>query len=206
MTHLRITMVGDGSSDRCLRSPIEWLLSQFLLGQEVSFKVEAATPEGTDLASRLRRACEQFPCDLLFAHRDAERESVEKRHQEIRIASGEAGITKSIPVVPVRMTEAWLLIDEMAIRKAADNPAGYAPLPLPSLQQLESIPDPKEVLRRCLLEASEKQGRHLKRFRRDLGRRSARVAELIEDYEPLRKLPAFQTFEKELTIALATLL
>lgn len=206
MTPLRVTIVGDGSSDRCLRSPIEWLLAEILLRQEVSFKVEAVTPEGNDLAGRLKRACEQFPCDLLFAHRDAERESVEKRHQEIRTASEEAGISRSVPVVPVRMTEAWLLIDEMAIRKAADNPAGSVPLPLPSLRQLETTPDPKEVLRDCLLQASEKQGRHLKRFKRDLGQRSARVAELIEDYEPLRELPAFRTFEKELKAALATLL
>ncbi len=83
---------------------------------------------------------------------------------------------------------------------------GFAPLPLPTLQQIETTPDPKDLLRRCLIQASEKQGRHLKRFRRDLSLRSSRVAELIEDYEPLRQLPAFRRFETEVRAALASLL
>jgi hypothetical protein len=36
-------------------------------------------------------------------------------------------------VVPVRMMEAWLLIDEMAIRRVAGNPNGRIPIELPVL-------------------------------------------------------------------------
>jgi hypothetical protein len=42
----------------------------------------------------------------------------------------DAGRTEA-RVVPVRMTKAWLTVDEAAIRKAARNPLGTAPLELP---------------------------------------------------------------------------
>ncbi len=137
------------------------------------------------------------PCDVLFVHRDAEKEPKERRLKEIRAAAGTAGFPPFVPVVPVRMTEAWLLIDETAIRQAAGNPNGEAALPLPKVARLESVADPKGVLRTCLIEASEKTGRRLQQFERDLPERIQRVAELISDFSPLRQLPAFQDFEQE---------
>jgi hypothetical protein len=41
---------------------------------------------------------------------------------------------RHIPVVPVRMTEAWLLADEFAIRSAPGNPNGTQSLDLPDLR------------------------------------------------------------------------
>lgn len=98
------------------------------------------------------------------------------------------------------MTEAWLLIDEQAIRQAADNPNGSVRLKLPTVLTLELLPDPKELLNELLVEASEKTGRRLEKFRRvsELAWRRGRVTELIEDYRLLRSLGAFQVFEKHL--------
>ena len=93
------------------------------------------------------------------------------------------------------MTEAWLLIDEKAIRQAADNPNGTERLELPPIQKLESLPDPKQWLHEALVLASEKKGRRLQQFKRDLPSRIHRVAALIDDFSPLRRLPAFQQFE-----------
>lgn len=205
MTLLTATLVGDGPSDRCLRGPIEWLLIQHLRGSARSFRVEVATPTTRDLVQRIRDAFKQFPCDLLFVHRDAERESIDKRQAEIRQAAQTAGIPNFVPVVPVRMTEAWLLFDHGAIRRAADNPGGTIELPVPPVRRLEGMPDPKAKLRQCLLVASEKQGRHLKRFKRDLDSRVIRVSELIEDFVPLRELDAFRVLESEVNRALAHL-
>src|SRR5262249_52058120 len=106
----------------------------------------------------------------------------------------------------VRMTEAWLLIDERAIRQAAGNPNGEAPLLLPKVASLERAPDPKKLLRDSLIRASEKTGRRLQQFERDLGERSQRVPELIPDVSSLRQLPAFQDFEKDAREALTRLL
>lgn len=114
---------------------------------------------------------------------DAERESRAVRQGEIETAVSASLNTVSywIPVIPVRMTEAWLLIDERAIRQAADNPNGSVPLNLPSVSRLERFPDPKALLNELLIEASEKTGRRRAKFRRisELAWRRGRVADLI---------------------------
>lgn len=103
------------------------------------------------------------------------------------------------------MTEAWLLMDERAIRAAADNPSGSGSLGLPALSELERLKDPKDALRTALKKACEKTGRRLGQFRRDLPLRVQRVAELIEDFSPLRNLSAFRALEEDTKRALAAL-
>ncbi len=109
----------------------------------------------------------------------------------------EANLQAFVCIVPVRMTEAWLLFDGTAIRKAADNPNGRVALKLPPVRRVEDLPDPKQMLHEALEIASEKTGRRLEQFRRDLPRRVQRVAEFIADFEPLRAVPAFHEFEEE---------
>jgi hypothetical protein len=157
-------------------------------------------PQG--LTERIRKTVEEFPCDFLFVHRDAEREAPARRREEIIQAAQEAGISTVICIVPVRMTEAWLLFDESAIRTAAGNPKGDAALKLPSLKRTESEPDPKTILRQALEAASESSGRKLKQFQRDIPSLVPRVAELIEDFSPLRALSAFRAFETDVHRAL----
>ncbi|MHC5830744.1 MAG: hypothetical protein ACYT04_86055, partial [Nostoc sp.] len=90
------------------------------------------------LLPRIINSLELYPCNLLFIHRDAEREPREKRITEILEALQEA-VKKSVVVpphvcvIPVRMQEAWLLFDEAALRKAAGNPSGRQPLQLPDI-------------------------------------------------------------------------
>ncbi len=103
------------------------------------------------------------------------------------------------------MMETWLLIEEKAIRLAADNPNGSSTIPLPDVRRLEHETGPKDLLLHCLILASEKSGRRLDQFNRTLHRRIHRVAELIEDFSPLRQLPAFQQFEALTRQALARL-
>jgi hypothetical protein len=71
-----------------------------------------------------------------------------------------------------------------------------APYPVSPGSRLEEVPDPKQALEEALRLASEKVGRHKRRFERDLSSRRRRVAELIGDYSPLRHLSAFQELEK----------
>jgi hypothetical protein len=152
-------------------------------------------PPREDLSGRMKAALEHYPCDILFVHRDAERRPMAERVKEILDAASAAGISDLVPVVPVRMTEAWLLIDEAAIRRAAGNPNGQVGILLPPVRDLDQLPHPEEVLRGLLVNASEKTGRHLRRFHRDLHDRVQRVAELIPDFAVLRVLPAFVAFE-----------
>jgi hypothetical protein len=97
------------------------------------------------------------------------------------------------------MMEAWLLIDETALRLAAGNPNSTSRLDLPLTEAIESIPDPKARIEDLLLRASGLHGpRRLKRFRRDIGSAVQRLSQLIDDFSPLLRLSAFITFKDEL--------
>lgn len=200
---LRYTLLADGPSDRCLLRVIDSLLDGIPRIAESGFLPQFAGPREVrsaepGLVGRMRRALQEFPCDILFVHRDAEREPLEHRVQEVERATSEVGFEYVVPVVPVRMTEAWLLIDAKAIRRAADNPNGSVTISLPRTLDLETVPDPKKVLFDLLVRASEKKGRRLEQLKspQNLSTRWARVATLIEDFSPLASLPAFQAFRR----------
>ena len=207
---IRYTLVGDGPTDRCLRAVIDWTLvrdpsarGRGFIPQVADPRDESEPPQG--LKERLRLAFQRFPCEVLFVHRDAEREPLTTRQEEIRRAAEQARIPLHVPVVPVRMTEAWLLIDERAIRRAADNPSGEEPLPIPPLKRLESVPDPKRLLHECLIAASEKRGRRRDQFKRSMSFRVQRVADLIDDFSPLLSLEAYRVLAEATGQAIAKL-
>jgi hypothetical protein len=137
---------------------------------------------------------------MIFVHRDAETASLQSRQGEI----GEAGslacesvaIPCAIAVVPVRMIEAWLLFDEQAIRAAACNPNGSIDLGLPRLTDAEDIPDPKNVLRSLILDATGLGTRRRERF--NVSNAVQRIPQYIDDFSPLRGLSAFGALEERL--------
>ena len=104
-----------------------------------------------------------------------------------------------VSVIPVRMREAWLLIDETAI-KAAGNRRYAGQLELPPVNRLERIPDPKDVLNGLLRQASDLSRRRQRNFR--VAKHAERVSEFIEDFSPLRRLSAFAALEKEISSAI----
>lgn len=194
---LRYTLVAEGSSDALLVRILDWLWQQCvgLRATGSFFDPRRLRPAPDSLCERIRAALEHFPCDVLCVHRDADNRDPEERRREILKAVGDAHGCL-VCVVPVRMTEAWLLFDEAAIRSAAGNPNGRRPLLLPSpTSACERLPDPKESLLRMLREACGLQGRRLKKFSPELAR--ARVADVIDDFTPLRSLQAFQVLEDE---------
>jgi len=211
MSALRFTLVSDGPSDAALLHPLRWLLYANGMDRpiEASWADLRAFPKPIGaLDHKIRAALELYPCDLLFVHRDAEREPRPKRVEEIRSAVQRISADffagrPYVCVVPVRMTEAWLLFDETAIRQAAGNPRGTTPLCLPPLTRVEDLPDPKAVLNEALLRATDKPARRLRKFR--TGQAVQRLAELIQDYGPLRNLTAFRTLEQELKAVLSEL-
>ncbi len=199
---LRYTLLTDGSSDRALTHVVNWLLDSLMdeSGSREAFVSEWADFRGLrrpprSLGERIARAVEYYPCDLLFIHRDAEREPLDVRSEEIGRAFSEMELRGAAPVhlIPVRMLEAWLLIDEDAIRKAAANPGSRIELDLPSPQRIEELVDPKQTLHEALRRAFEYTGRRLRKFNVDAA--THRVAESIRDFSPLRELPAFRQFE-----------
>ncbi len=198
MTFVTGTLISDGTSDRALIRILEWLLGQCGVSSSRVEPFDSAIlpnpPKG--LADKIRMAVDLHECDVLFVHRDAEARPVEDRIEEIRQAIPPGMATPHVCVIPVRMTEAWLLLDETAIRKASGNPRGTSTLRIPPSRQWESIPDPKTTLHTALREASELHGRRRIRFR--ASESAALVADFVATFEPLRQLPAFRHLETDL--------
>lgn len=209
-TSLRLTLLADGSSDACLLVLLRWLVGS--IARRVRLQSDVAMNNllpklSSGLEARVRKCVDLYPCDILFVHRDAEAQAPAQRIEEIRRAAECAAIAASwIPVVPVRMTEAWLLLDEQAIRQAAANPNGTTRLDLPAVSRIESLPSPKQVLHQALETASGRKGRRLHQFRRDMSLHVQRVAQFMERKERLRALPAFQQLESDTRAALLGLL
>jgi hypothetical protein len=201
---LRYTLFAEGSSDRALLPVLNWLLHD--LDPDIDVLPNWADPKRmalprADLEGRIRLSVEYYPCDLLFVHRDADREPLNVRKQQVLDAIEGATIARpAVCVIPVRMLEAWLLFDERAIREAAGNPRGMQQLEMPPRRKLEDVPDPKAVLRRALLDASGLPTR--RRNRLPIPHMIQRLAELVMDFSPLRDLHSFQALEADLRDAL----
>ncbi|MDP2417270.1 MAG: hypothetical protein U1D25_13330 [Hydrogenophaga sp.] len=129
-------------------------------------------------------------------HRDAEGIDASLRQKEIESSWPTSQTTAAlICVVPVRMTEAWLIANQEPIRLAVGNPKGTEPLGLPAIKDIESLPDPKAILFEALKAASGLNATRKRRFNPHHFRH--RVSELTEDLEPLRKLSSFKRLEMQ---------
>ena len=200
---LRVTLVTDGSSDIVLVPVLEWLIREIT---SEYFEIRWADLRGLsevprDLAEKLAAAIAIYPCDLLFVHRDAEGQDPGVRYEEIQAANQTDRL--HVCVVPVRMQEAWLLHDEVALREAAGRPSGTEDLSLPPARRWERLPDPKGILYQALRTANGARGRRAKRF--NPARAAHRLADLVNDWSPLRDLTAFPQLESDTREALTRL-
>ncbi|MGC4057782.1 MAG: hypothetical protein QM743_06625 [Chitinophagaceae bacterium] len=209
MPELQYTLIGDGSSDKALMRIIEWLLNDLyhrlpVKGSFADFRDLRNPPAKGDIEGQIRHALYYYPCDILFYHRDAESTDtgiVERRKQEIYTNINHTiAPEKVVCIVPVVMTEAWLLLDEEAIKKASGNRNFAGPLNLPAVQGLEQHRDPKERLFEFLKAASGLKGRNLAKF--NIHKAVHDVADYISDFSLLRQLNSFQDFEASVTHAI----
>lgn len=197
---LNFTLLTDGSSDRVLMPILRWLLNEHLPktpidGQWADLSTLRQKP--VELNQRIEYALRLYPCDVLFIHRDAEAQPADIRYEQIEQAYRQVDSQKPphICVVPIRMQEAWLLLDEHAIRMSANNPNGRVKLSLPLPKALEDHADPKARLHELLKQASELKGRRLDQF--DARRLAHQIPEHMTDFTALRQLSAFQRLEDD---------
>lgn len=200
MADLFVTLVGEGTTDAALLPIAQWLLADLLPDVNISGYCanEDDRPSARNLTGRIVESFKARECHMLFVHRDADTAGRDARVEEIeraaQLARSQGGISVPIvPIIPIRMLEAWLLTDEEAIRQAAGNPNGRMPLSLPRLRNLERLPNPKGLLEDLIRTASGLSVRQLNRLEID----HVAVAEATESFERLRQLPAFQTFEND---------
>jgi hypothetical protein len=203
MMALRFTLLSEGSSDRALIPIIVWTLRQH--GRR-NFQAQWADLRGLlepprSLEKDLDAALQLYPCELLFVHLDADSAGRKARVEKISRAVRHLHEPPTVCVIPVRTMEAWFLFHEQAIRFAAGNPNGSMELDLPRWSEIEALRKPKEKLIGLLRQASGLSARRRRGVR--WHRQIHRIAELIDDFSPLRRLSAFDAFEKDLTGLLA---
>ncbi|MCX6368023.1 MAG: DUF4276 family protein [Armatimonadetes bacterium] len=197
---LRYTFLTEGSTDAALLPILDWTIQRHT---KHIFTGEFAYRRGQGLAEKISNAMEDAPCDLLFIHRDSDREEPIRRYEEIQVALTDAKVeVPSIYVVPVRMMEAWLLFDIGVLRQAAGNRNSRAALNLPTLAQLENLADPKTVLREALRTASGQRGRRLDEFNKQIPAAMRRITQLTDDFSPLLRLSAFQRLQEDVRLTL----
>lgn len=179
-------IVADGGTDRLLVPVIQWAIHR------LDPDVEILEPEFRKRRGSIEEsigACSSGAM-IVFVHRDSENLTLHDRLQEFEAVARE----KVVPVVPVQMSEAWILFDGPAVAKAAGSRT--ADVPVPRTTEIESIGNPKERLDELLfLAAGEPTGRRGRNFRRSLAQRRVSVAEYIVDYSPLESVPAFRSFQ-----------
>jgi hypothetical protein len=211
MREIRFTLLCDGTSDKALTQIVSWLLRDLLpdvliQSQYADFGLLRNPPPLNALDQRIEKAVTLYPCDILFVHRDAEKEPFQNRKNEILKFFKKVNanfLEKLVPVVPVRMMETWLLIDENALKIAAGNRKYAQKIALPRHNNLESLPDPKDYLHNLLREVSGLKGRKLQSLR--VSQSVHLIADNIDDYSKLRHLAAFQELEKDVKLALTQL-
>jgi len=209
MNLLRYTLIGDGSSDKALMPVINWLLNDLypklpIVSTFAEFGHLPKPPAKKNIAEQIKCAANYYPFDLLIYHRDAEVNNdgiIDKRKDEILGAAANTNDAPSIVcIIPVVMTETWLLIDKNAIKKAVGNRNFSGELKLPSIKNLEQKGNTKIMLYELLKAAKNTNKRSLQKFKPDYAVQL--VAEYITDFSPLRQLQSFRIFEADLKAAI----
>lgn len=206
---IRFLLVCEGSSDAALIPHIGRLLIQN--GQD--------DPQGSywarngPLSNKIQEGLQHSgDCDLLLVHRDADASQEtssagpKKRRGEIAGAVRDSGYTGPyVCIVPVRMTESWLLLDESAMLWVAGNSGSNIQLDLPSPAQVEEESDPKGCLERALILANGGTGRRLRKFRRDIPHLRRLLLEELPAGGLLEQVPSWARFRDDLLSALTVM-
>ncbi|ALO93491.1 hypothetical protein SHL15_2336 [Streptomyces hygroscopicus subsp. limoneus] len=209
---VRALYLCEGSSDTGLSDHIKEI------GAEMGREILVTPPDldrlpdkpGHSVRDKLRAAQrlsdEWQVYDLVVIHRDSDGNPPERRRTEIAEAVTEVcpGLVH-VPVIPVRMLEAWLLLNQQAIREVAGNPNGKVALDLPKATRAESVPDPKALLKQAIATASEDKGRRLEKLQKRFPENRARLLQMLDRAGPVQQLASWQAFTQDLREALNSL-
>lgn len=208
---VRFVFVSEGSSDRGLEPHLTRLCLQ-----SGADEVVASTPDlsrlqpgpGKGVRAQVAAALTAMPdADIVFVHRDSDGRDPERRHDEIRdgMASVEGFHGRWVGVVAIQELEAWLLLDERAIRDVAGNPRGRVKLNLPQPHRVETVASPKEVLRAAIETASERKGRRLQDLQQRFPALRAILLERLDAAGPVTRLSGWQRLVRDTSEAVQQL-
>jgi len=208
---IRFILLCEGGSDRALTRHLEELLVSCGAPAAVGIAIALSTVRdpggGGSMLERKMGAvlAAETEYDLLFVHRDAAAAGPEARAKEIAEASANLALNVSrVPIVPVRTTEAWILLDEAAIRRVAGNPRGKQPLDLPKPSNVEHLANPKGALAMALAAASGCRGNRLRKFKNRFGQHRQILLEQLPVGGALDHVPAWTRLRQAVSALVAT--
>jgi hypothetical protein len=207
---VHFAFIGEGTSDEGLIPHLIELCG--LCGADDAFNIQLDWNQyrekvGHSVEAKIRAALSQAQnADLLFIHRDADGPDPTTRYSEIAEAIESLGVSIDyVAVVPIQETEAWLLLDEEAIRDVAKKSKGRMRLNLPSPKQVENIAKPKERLKELLATASGLKGRRLKNFNKKFPQHRRKLLQALDCSGPVSEVPAFKRLVDEIAQAIEKL-
>lgn len=188
----RCAFVGEGSSDTRLVPVLERLLVSLRPGDDFTFEEHEWRREslpGRSVAAKIQALANE-PYDLVFAHRDADSAGIEARTAECRKCQDK----RVVPVVPVRMTEAWALAD---LYTEKDFQTWWSGKGL-GFDSIEACADPKRLLREYL-SRSQRTGLL---SQTDFSAKRAEVLKGMSVDGPVRRLEAWKMLCSEVKEAM----
>lgn len=207
---VRFLLVCEGPSDDPLVDHIRKLLVEHGATEAEGSPYHYGSP----LSEKVKQGLELSGSpDLLFVYRDADHHrntaaaGPEKRYTEIADAVLSTNYrSRYVGIVPVRMTEAWLLVNASEIRRVAGKPDSQCNLHLPAVQNIEKIPDPKKLLKEVLFRAGSPKGkRREKDFKGRFGEHRRQLIENLPVGGPLERLDSWVQFRDDTIAALRAL-
>lgn len=202
---INFVLIAEGASDYALVTHLEALCSYCgateVTGVALEFE-RLPVSIGRSMLDKLTAAQKAEPgANLFFIHRDADSRDSSSRHQEIKNAVEACQLAVDwVAVVPIQETEAWLLLDEIEIRRVARKPKGSVQLNLPKPHQVENVANPKERLQAVLINASEASGRRLEKIRRDFPNQRALLTRRLSVDSPISSVPSWVQMRDDLQL------
>ncbi len=208
---MRFALIAEGPADAPL-VPVLARLCLSLGATEVEGEHVRGLDVGRSIVAQATTLFDEYPdFDLLFVHMDADGEGLEVRRQRIDAALSSCQLPcPYVRVVPVRMTESWLLVDISRIRAVVGHSSGTTDLDVPqSPARIEAIRDPKDRLRKALSLAQRPPTRRKKPPPQLSSHEYAAARnELLENLDihgPVTTLPAWRALVDDTKAALASL-
>ncbi|MFO7567042.1 MAG: DUF4276 family protein [Enhygromyxa sp.] len=210
--NLRGALLAEGPSDRPLTQVLERLCRRPGVGRvEIEWgneHLERYCP-GRSIASKVSTLLEIDPgYDIVFVHRDADARDPSPRLAEIdQVFSTLELHPPHVRIVPIQETEAWLLVDESAIRDQLRIPSSH-PLHLPKPKHIEQRANPKELLKQVLARAlTRRRSAKVEALSdRRFGELRAQLLVSLDIQGPVTQLSAWQQLVQDIDRAFELLL
>ena len=216
MTVLVLGLYAEGSTDTRFLSPLIQRTAEKILGQYGLKVVDVADPiiipkkRGRQEENILQAALDAYGFHALLVHADADYGTRERALQE-RIQPGFNLVSRSIqevckdliPIIPVRMTEAWMIADPDTLCKVIGTDIKPENSGLPSRAVLvEQDANPKETLNQLVRKVNSTRPRTRRQI--DMNTRYELLARQIS-LDRLDNVPSFRQFVTDLVVLLAKL-